>query len=262
MNCRFCFATFKNQKEILPKQKALRVPKLLKEAGTEKISFVGGEPMLCDYLDELLKESFYQGLANKIVSNGTGFTEDFLEKNCNYISIVGLSLDSASSEVNIQLGRGKGKHLERIKATADLLRKYNIQLHLNTTVTKLTWQEDMSDLIRELKPIRWKVFQVLRVKGENDGKVDSLLISDNEFENFKNTHKDIPQAIFENNDLMYGSYVMLDPIGRFFQNTEGFYQYSDSIFDIGVKKALKQIQWDIDKFTKRKGIYDWSKKNN
>ena len=260
MNCLFCFATFKNQKEVMPKIKALEVPKLLKEAGTEKISFVGGEPMLCPYLDELIKGSYIQGLANKIVSNGTGFSEKFLEKNHKYINIVGLSLDSASSDINKQLGRGKGKHLDKIKSTVKLLQKYDIQFHLNTTVTKLTWQEDMRDLVKELNPIRWKVFQVLKVKGENDSRVEPILISNEEYEKFKEIHKDLPQAIFEDNELMYGSYVMLDPIGRFFHNTSGFIQYSKSIFEIGVEDAFEQIQWDTKKFVERKGIYNWHNK--
>ena len=260
MKCLFCFATFENQKVVVSKDKALEVPSLLKEVGTEKISFVGGEPMLCPYINELLMESKKHGIANKIVSNGTGFTEDFIHKNHNFIDIVGLSLDSSSSEINKQLGRGSGDHVQRIKSVAKLLKKYDIQMHLNTTVTKLTWKEDMNELIIELNPTRWKVFQALKVKGENDNRIEPILISSQEFEHFKEKHKNISQAIFEDNNLMYGSYVMMDPICRFFHNTAGFIQYSDSIFDVGVLEALEQIEWDYNKFKKRKGIYDWLRK--
>ena len=254
MKCKFCFATFNDVKKILPKKLALKVPSMLKEAGTEKLTFVGGEPMLSPYIGELLVEAKNQELLTKIVSNGTGFTESFLNKYSSYIDQVSLSIDSSINEICRRLGRGIGFHVDNIILTSKLLKKYKISLQINTTVTRLTINEDMHSLLDELNPFRWKVFQVLPVKGQNDG-IEKLLISNSEFQKFKQTHLDLSYVVFEDNTLMTGSYIMLDPIGRFFDNTTGKHLYSESIFNVGVLEAFSQITWKIERFHQRDGFY-------
>ncbi len=64
-------------------------------------------------------------------------------------------------------------------------------------------------------------------------------------------------SIYESNDLFCGSYVMLDPLGRFFQNSKGFIEYSRSILDVDPIDALAEVGWDRGKFLKRGGIYEW-----
>ena len=39
----------------------------------------------------------------------------------------------------------------------------------------------------------------------------------------------------ESNELMRGSYVMVDPAGRFFDNVEGGHTYSRPILEVGVE---------------------------
>ena len=39
-------------------------------------------------------------------------------------------------------------------------------------MNKLVWDEDMNDAVSSMDPLRWKVFQVLVLEGENDGGVD------------------------------------------------------------------------------------------
>ena len=83
--CKFCFARFEDipLADRLPREITLLVPAMLKQAGAEKITFVGGEPTLCPFLDELLIESKRVGLTTCIVSNASGLTEDFLHANAN-----------------------------------------------------------------------------------------------------------------------------------------------------------------------------------
>ena len=60
----------------------------------------------------------------------------------------------------------------------------------------------------------------------------------------------------ETNDLMTGSYVMVDPAGSFFDNVAGSHTYSRSIVEVGVDEALKDVSVDSEKFLSRKGLYD------
>ena len=91
----------------LPREIALLVPAMLKQAGAEKITFVGGEPTLCPFLDELLIESKRVGLTTCIVSNASGLTEDFLDANANFIDWIGLSIDASNDSLHAKIGRGK-----------------------------------------------------------------------------------------------------------------------------------------------------------
>ncbi len=255
MKCKFCFATFNDVKKIISKELALKVPAMLKDVGTEKLTLVGGEPMLCPYIGELLERSKSVGLVTKIVSNGTNIDAEFLANYGKHIDYITLSLDSPSNETEKKLGRGWGYYVDSIKETAKLIKSYNIQLQLNSVITKLNWFEDLNEIIREIEPIRWKIFQVLKVDGQNNGSVEKLLITPIEFAAFKNNHKEISYAVFESNDLITGSYIMIDPIGRFFDDTTGTHRYSESIFSVGVLKAFNQITWQKEKFNQRNGFY-------
>ena len=60
---------------------------------------------------------------------------------------------------------------------------------------------------------------------------------------------------------MEGSYIMMLPDGRFFNNFCGRYSYgSNTIFEVGVERALYEVGWDPEKFLKRGGVYNWKGK--
>jgi radical S-adenosyl methionine domain-containing protein 2 len=129
-------------------------------------------------------------------------------------------------------------------------------------VTALSWEEDMSAFVRRVQPARWKVFQVLPVGGQNDGLVEPLLITPDQFRAFVERHALLRAEglgpVTEDNDAMTNSYVMVDPLGRFYGNAAGRYVYSDPILSVGVDVALAQVGWEPDRFVNRGGVYDWS----
>ena len=53
-------------------------------------------------------------------------------------------------------------------------------MKLNTVVSKPNLNDDMTELVLELRPERWKIFEVLPVEGQNDGDVDDLLLDEGE----------------------------------------------------------------------------------
>ena len=54
---------------------------------------------------------------------------------------------------------------------------------------------------------------------------------------------------------MTGSYVMIDPLGRFFDNLKERYTYSTPILDVGVVAALEEVAIDTERFELRDGVY-------
>lgn len=260
LHCTFCYAGFPEARNTLPTEQARQVITALAAAGTEKITFVGGEPTLHRHLPELVRHAADLGLVTCIVTNGARLPQ-LLAAAGNAVHWVGLSIDSGIEAVQAQLGRGKGDHVARSIAHADDLRARGIRLKLNSVITALNWQEDMSEMVRRIGPERWKAFQVLKIVGENDRTVGPLLITSAQFGAFVQRHAHLAQdglaPICEDNDAMQGSYVMINPEGRFFNNESGRYRLSDPILEVGVNKALAQAGWRQDKFVARGGVYSW-----
>ena len=269
--CKFCFARFEDipRADRLPKEIALTVPEMLAEAGAEKITFVGGEPTLCPYLGDLLATSKDVGLTTCIVSNASGLTENFLDKWGHLIDWVGLSIDASSDQIHAEIGRGmrgdlarsRSHHLELAIDAWDRCRSRGIRMKLNTVVCKPNLDDDMMELVLKLRPERWKIFEVLPVEGQNDGDVDDLLLDEGEFQTWVDRHASIAdegiQFVPESNELMRGSYAMMDALGRFYSNSEGGHTYGPSILEIGVREAWEQNCFFEDRFHNRGGIYEW-----
>ena len=269
--CNFCFARFEEiaTANKMSKADALTVPQMLADAGADKLTFVGGEPTLCKYLDELLDAAKNAGLTTCIVSNGTGLTEAFLSKNHQNIDWIGISIDASNDDLHYKIGRGQSKdlrkgfsnHLVDTLPVWDLCKKYGIKMKLNTVVSSVNMDDDMNQLVEILMPERWKIFQVLPVEGQNDGDVDPLLINEYQFEKWVKRHSQVEslgiQFVPESNDLMRGSYAMLDAKGRFYSNVNGGHQYGPSILDVSVEDAWSQNVFLEEKFSERGGEYDW-----
>ena len=270
--CKFCFARFEDipRADRLPKEIAITVPEMLAAAGADKITFVGGEPTLCPYLGDLLAASKDVGMTTCIVSNATGLTEEFLDEWGHLIDWVGLSIDASNDEIHAEIGRGmrgdlarqRSHHLELAKQVWASCTQRGIRMKLNTVVCKANLEDDMSALVMELKPERWKIFEVLPVEGQNDGDVDDMLLEEDEFNSWVKRHKWVAdegiQFVPESNELMRGSYAMLDALGRFYSNTEGGHTYGPSILDVGVMRAWEENCFLEDRFHDRGGIYEWN----
>lgn len=258
--CRFCFATFEGGPDHLPLQDALRVVGCLRSAGAEKITFAGGEPTLLPYLGKLLDYAKAIGFVTGLVTNGARLGP-VLEAHGHTIDWVALSTDSGDESTQAALGRGRFGHVARAILLARRCHAMGIRVKMNTVVTALTWQEDMSEVLRAVRPERWKVFQVLRVVGQNDGRVEPLLITSQQFEAFVRRHRHLMgegiRLLPEDNEAMIDSYVMVDPMGRFFGNTDGIHRTSRPIVEVGVEEALREIGFDRMKLDSRGGRYDW-----
>jgi len=162
------------------------------------------------------------------------------------------------------IGRGKGDHLIYIKKAQELCKSHNIQFKLNTVVNRFNWQEDMNEAIKELDPIRWKVFKVLILEGENDGNntlrdARKFEITDEEYKAFLDRHSSQKCIVPEDNNTMKNSYLVLDEYMQFLDSSTGGKTPSKSILEVGVEEAIKESGFDEEKFISRGGIYSWQR---
>ena len=257
-SCGFCFHT-KKSSDKLPIEDAIRGCDMLKKAGTRKLNIAGGEPFIYPrYLGELIKQCKENIKIEKIsvITNGSLVKKDFFEKFGKYIDVFGVSCDSFDKETNIKIGRGKkGENVQKLFEIRELCKQYGIKFKLNTVVCNYNKDENMVENIKKLNPDRWKVFQVLMVKGENEDKVTKFQITNEEFKQFIERHKEIKCMVSESNDNMKSSYLILDEKMRFLDKGDGDEICSQSILEVGVEKALESIVYDEKEFKKRKGDY-------
>lgn len=255
LRCKFCFATFRDVAGRLSLADALRVVDALAEGGVEKLTLVGGEPTLHLHIGRILRHAHDIGMTTCIVTNGARLLP-LLDTQRDTIDWVGLSADSGDETTQQALGRGNGDHVAQTVRLARACHEAGVRVKLNTVVTQLGAEEDMSAFVRAVTPHRWKVFQVLPVAGQNDRKVEPLLISDASFRRWVERHAPL-NPVVESNRLMRGSYVLVDPLGRFFSNATGKHVYSEPILDVGASSAWQDVSFLEPEFIERGGLYDW-----
>lgn len=256
--CKFCYATFNDMHvKMLTLSEAKQIVYKLYKAGVQKITFAGGEPMLYKNLEEIIVYTKRLGITTSLITNGSLLSNRFLQDMQYDLDWIGLSIDSLDSKTNIATGRFISYDDQiNYRHLCNLINKYGYKLKINTVVNAFNYTESMVDFINEVKPSRWKIFDTLRVEGQNDLQFDNIKTPPGGFKlfTFYNEH---PAMVVEDNQAMTGSYLLVDPQGRLFENSKGKHTYSTSLLNTSVEEALKEISLDRDMFIKRGGIYNW-----
>lgn len=270
MRCGFCFATFQDVKQdTLPKghlsqEDSLLLVDTLAQWGFEKINFAGGEPTLCPWLSELIALAKERGMVTSIVTNGSRITSEWLDELNGNLDWIALSIDTVDPEKLKWAGRAvQNKPISRdgYLQIIDGIKRNGIRLKINTVVTSATWEENFADFIRAASPERWKILQALAVDGQNNGRIDKYAVNAAQFERYVKRNRSVESegivVVPENNEMMTGSYIMVDPAGRFFDNTQGAHTYSSPILEVGIADALKEVSVNAERFRQRGGRYAW-----
>ena len=253
---------------MLPLQDALRGLSLLRAAGCDKINFAGGEPFLHpEMLGMLCRSAHESGMAVTIISNGSMIRKAWMQEYGQFVDMLGVSCDSFVPATNAMIGRGgdaNNRHIERMLRVRQMCSDHDIQFKMNTVVNKLNWDEDMNDAVASIDPLRWKVFRVLVLEGENAGGDDlrdarPLRVTDEQFKAFCERHSARHAQVMkpEPNDEMQNSYLLLDENMCFLNCAKGGKVPSESILNVGVLRALSQAGFDQYSFEARGGIFAW-----
>ena len=268
MKCGYCFAVFMDtpaalKSRGLEREDSLELVRLLCGAGFRKINFAGGEPTLCPWISDAIRLAKSRGLTTSIVTNGSRVSAEWLDGLDGSLDILALSVDSVDADTQIRIGRVAGKtpmSADDYLAVCAAVRKRGMRLKVNTVVSRFNADEDFRPFILAARPERWKIFQVLPVRLQNDARIGEFEISDAEFQGYAERNSTVGahgvKVVPESNELMTGSYAMVDPQGRFYDNVRGMHSYSDPILEVGVEKALSQVSVSPDRFAERGGNYE------
>jgi radical S-adenosyl methionine domain-containing protein 2 len=262
--CRYCYAEWQPSDELDlihdPAKTRTLLESLYEAFGTmvpsrPRLNFAGGEPLLKEkHVLPAMRLAREIGFDVSLISNGSRLDHRLTAALAPEISLLGLSIDAESPRVLAAIGRqdhrGLQVDLAELAQRIAQARRINpdLQVKVNTVVCAANEQEDLSGVIRALSPQRWKVLRMLPAIGR------ALQVSDEGFRAFVDRHQSLASLMtVEDNDDMVGSYIMIDPTGRFFQNRDGMpgYDYSPPICEVGAGAAFDRIGWSAVKFNGR-----------
>lgn len=243
--CVFCFGRFPGLPTGLPRVDWCALIKALALEGVKRVNFSGGEPTLHSELPEMLAVARASGLETSLITNGYRLTDEVILR----CDLVGLSIDSATDEGNAKGGRtGRGRYVAETLDAAHRVRRARRLLKVNTVVTSMNVQEDLTSLYRRLRPDKLKLLQFTPVLGENGERADALRVSREDFEAFVSRHRGVALdhsvgwLQVEGADMIAKSYVMIDPAGRIFQHAPlGGHAVSRPVLEVGFEAALRSV---------------------
>lgn len=255
-NCKHCFAKYRNTQECSfedAKKIVDNIGNYFKANNIQgRINLAGGEPLLVDYIDDLIDYIHKLGIKVSIVTNGSLLTIERIKKyaNANTVETIALSIDSLSPSSNLTIGRATSNNAtlneENIKILAAVIKNCKIKLKINTVVTKYNIDENFNEIINAVKPDRLKIFQMLVIDNVNES-AKALQISDAKFNEFC-SRIDYPEIIKEYANDMQNSYVMINPEGKMINSN---YEVVGSCLDGDFESLMKNNNIDCKKFNKR-----------
>lgn len=222
--CKHCFVkkdskqlSLSQIKEIVNKISDYQISKKVKC----RINLAGGEPLCCSYIQEIIDYINQNNIEASIITNGYLLDGQFITRNKNKLSMIGISIDSFDETINRFVGRTcNNKYLSfgKIKCLCDQIKSANIKLKINCCVTKLNLKSNIPLQIKELKPDRVKFLKVI-TNHLNESLRNHFEVNDSEWLDFCSKYKDLTnEIVFEDNDYMKNNYIIIDSEGNVSRN--------------------------------------------
>lgn len=257
-HCKYCFVNF--PRKDLSLQEAKHIIDEIKhyfsinDIRNGRINIAGGEPMLYPYIDDVIRYIHEQGIKCSIITNGSRLTEDFCKRMAGMLDTIGISIDAATREGNIRVGRcnvGGVPDFDRLECISDMMRSYGIKLKINTVVSKLNLNEDMASVYRRLKPNKIKLFYMHVIDNIN-GDVKTLVPTREEYEDFvmRNMLEDC-DIVIEGPESMENAYFMINPEGEVYMNDNGVEKKYGSCFEKRLSDIFETVPLCKEKYFAR-----------
>ena len=164
-NCKYCHR-FLNIMDLTYDEN-LNILNNLENSGIASITWTGGEALLLNGIDDLLKISYEKGIKNKIITNGKLLTRERIDKIYKYLDSITLSIDSINNDINDSLGRGRN-HFEEIKKILDYIKekKYDVKIRINSVVCKNNIDDfkDLTNFLNNYDIYSWRIFKFMPLR--------------------------------------------------------------------------------------------------
>lgn len=263
-SCNYCFAQWGKNNELWKDSKKVDAILLeVKKSGRYpfqhggsfqniRINFAGGEPLLLgERLITIIKKANQLGFKTSIITNAS-LLERYLSI-VNHIDMLGISIDSLDTRTNLAIGRStRSGRIILFETLSDVIAKArqinpNLKVKFNVVVNQLNYKELLIPKLQSLQPYKIKVLKELSA-GNNISTTTNTMLS--QFIELNECRR--PGIYIEDNDAMTHSYLMIDPMGRLYQNgSKNAYTYSNPLHETGLNAAIKSIKFNQQSFFDR-----------
>jgi radical S-adenosyl methionine domain-containing protein 2 len=217
--CKHCFAHFDSDTLLSVQDWKQIIDNITKETPVSRFNLAGGEPLLYQGIDEVIEYIISKNIEVSLITNGHLLSENRIHRFKEKVSMVGLSIDALHPELLRKMGRcTQTREIlspDSCVALCKAIQKNDMQLKINTVVSKLNLNENFTGFIQTVCPTRWKILKMKRFSCNNFDNAE-LEITENEFNRFCSTHASfshIPEPSLKN------SYIMIDAGGKLVDNS-------------------------------------------
>jgi radical S-adenosyl methionine domain-containing protein 2 len=255
--CFMCFVDRRKDKG-LTKDQAFRVVDNIKHYFLEasiargRINLVGGEPLLSDYIDELIEYIADQGIDVSIVTNGSRLTKSFILKHRHRIKTIGISIDSFKRKTNLTIGRCEGNITPSTNHIIDIctfIKEQGIVLKVNICVSKHNVNENFARHMKRIGPDRLKILQMVLRETINDEAACDV-VSERTFQRFVQHLKRF-NPIIEDSDDIDNSYVIIDSQANLIKTGNEKQHVLGNVLENDLFQLIGKLELDMDKFARR-----------
>lgn len=233
--CKYCFAHFDNHDDLTLDQWKNIIDNLKASGLVDAINFAGGEPVLYRDFPALVNYAYDQGFKLSIITNGSLMLNPKLMPPELFAKFdtLGISVDSINPKTLVALGACNKSHevltYDKLSQLISLARSINpsIRVKLNTVITNLNADEDLTIVGQELDIARWKMLRMKLFVHEEFNNAP-LLASQSEFDGFVSRHSAVSRDVVPENDLTR-SYIMVDNQGRLLDDETEEYKVVGSL---------------------------------
>lgn len=159
LKCNFCYVGKNNNNELRTGDMKKILYRIFHEAEIPSVSFTGGEPLLRQDINVLVRYAASMGMWTNIITNGTLLTEAGIEtlKEAG-LSSMQVSLEGADATAHDRI-TGMVGSFEKTVASIKSLQKYGIPVHTNTTISRNNFNdiEALPRFIRSLGLTRFSM---------------------------------------------------------------------------------------------------------
>lgn len=224
-HCIYCFRDKISQDCTL--RENMDILQYIVSKGVSELTWSGGEPLLYDGIDILLRTAFEHKIINKINTNASLLSKEYLNKIADYIDTFTLSLDTCNPNVNENLGRGY-YHQYNVYTTVNQIKKYypTKTVTINVVVNRLNINT-MDELIRNLNnlPIDGvRLFQVSPIRGQAIDTFEKTSITQTQFAQARElflTNLTNKNVTFRDKTSLEKEYLIITPSGNLCYNDNG-----------------------------------------
>ena len=180
LTCPYCYVSAGNplEDELSWKEWLFAFERLKEVAPNAEITFSGGEPLTKKGFFYIVEHTFNLGYKNVLFTNGTLINEDNIVKLKKFISLIQISLDGLSPEIN-DLTRGKNS-FEKILKAIYLIRENDIPLDIAINITPYNLDNICNGLIKFIEDLSYEKLNV-RLNFEMDKEGFAINLEDSFF---------------------------------------------------------------------------------